>query len=399
MSIVTCVEDLQAMARRRLPRLVSDYVESGSWTESTVRANLQALADVRLRQRVARNIEVRDTSAVLAGTPSRLPAAISPTGLSGLLHPQGEMAMARAAAAADIPYSLSIASSYSLEQVRQVTDGPLWMQLSVVKDEHFLHGLIERAREQRCAALILTLDFHVAAVRRSDLRNGFRLPMRPTWPLVKDLLTHPGWCWSMRRRPPVFGNIIGHARGVTDMASFGRWYQGQFELALGWHHVEAIKRRWQGPLIVKGILDPDDARQALDAGADAVSVSNQGGRQLDGAPGSAEVLPAVVDAVGKRMDVLLDGGIRTGQDIVKACALGARGVLLGRAPLYGLGACGEAGVRRVLALLREELDLTLALCGCPVARELGREHLWGATFPRAHEASMNLAPVAGKETA
>ncbi|MDR2154211.1 MAG: alpha-hydroxy-acid oxidizing protein [Burkholderiaceae bacterium] len=366
---------MRALALRRLPRMVFDYVDGGSWAESTLRANTQAFESVRFRQRVCRDVSARTTQTTLLNSPAQIPAAISPTGMLGLLHPEGELAVARAAAAFGIPYSLSIASSHSLEAVRAASNGELWMQLSVLKDTAFMQGLIERARTQRCAALILTLDFHVAAPRHRDARNGLGLPPRPRPAALLNLLCKPRWLWRMRRRAPLFGNIMGHARGVSDMPSFLNWYKGQFELNLGWHHVEWVKRHWRGALIVKGILEPDDARRAFDAGADAVSVSNQGGRQLDGAPSALEVLPEIVAAAGSRRPVFLDGGIRAGQDILKALGLGARGVLLGRAPLYGLGACGERGVRAVLDILRDEIDLTLAMCGCPDASGFSRRNL------------------------
>jgi L-lactate dehydrogenase (cytochrome) len=374
--LVTSVADMRALARRRLPRMAFDYVEGGSWTESTARANVQAFQRVRFRQRIAHDIAVRTTQTTLLNSPARMPAAISPTGMAGLLHPEGELAVARAAAAFGIPYSLSIASSHSLEAVRAASAGTLWMQLSVLKDTAFMRHLIERAREQGCAALILTMDFHVAAPRHADARNGLSLPPRPRPAALLNMLGKPRWLWRMRRRAPLFGNIIGHAQGVRDMHSFLAWYAGQFELSLGWRHVEWVKCHWQGLLIVKGVLDADDARRAFDAGADAISVSNQGGRQLDDAPASLQVLPEIVAAAGSRGTVLLDGGIRSGQDVLKALGLGARGVLLGRAPLYGLGAQGEPGVRTVLDVLHQEMDLTLALCGCPDVSEFSRDNLW-----------------------
>lgn len=387
MIAATCVEDMRELARRRLPRMFFDYLEGGSWTQSTARANARALQSIRFRQRVGCDVSARDTSVSVLGTAARIPAVIAPTGLSGLLHPDGELAVACAAAAFGIPYCLSVASSHSLEAVRRASNGTLWMQLSLFRDRSFVQRLIERAKEQEVAALVLTMDFHVIGQRHADTRNGLRFPLRPSTRAMLDLLTKWRWCWSMRRRPPVFGNIIGHADGVSGMADLAAWHAEQFELALNWTLVEWIKTLWQGPLVVKGILDAEDARHALDAGADAIGVSNHGGRQLDGAPAAIEVLPFVVDAVGGRAPVFMDGGIRSGQDILKAMALGARAVLLGRAPLYGLGAMGAPGVRRVLEILQTDIDLTLAMCGSASARDFDRTHLW-ETQPTAYPAGM-----------
>lgn len=376
MAPVTCVADMRALAARRLPRMFLDYLECGSWTESSVAANARAFSKVQLRQRVGRDISTRRTAVRLLGTDASMPAAISPTGLSGLLHPEGELAMARAAASCGIPYALSIASSHSLEAVRRVSAGPLWLQISLLKDRAFMTQLIERARIADCAALVLTLDFHVAGQRHCDVRNGLSLPPKPSPRALLDLLCKWRWLWRMRQRAPMFGNVIGHAQGVDDMPSFQRWYAGQFELGISWRHVAWVKKQWGGPLIVKGILDADDARHALDAGADAISVSNHGGRQLDGAPAALDVLPEIVAALGPQATVLLDGGVRSGQDMLKALGMGAKGVLLGRAPLYGLAAQGEAGVRTVLTLMQKEMDLTLAMCGCNDVRDFSRAHLY-----------------------
>ncbi len=376
MTAIACIDDLQALARRRLPRMFHDQLESGSWTQSTLRANTLSMQSLQFRQRIARDIEDRDTEVELLGSKVRMPVAISPTGLPGLLHPDGELALARAATNFGIPCGLSIASSHSLEAVRQVSDGPLWLQMSILKDESFMRGLIERAQSQQCAALILTMDYHVVGQRHCDLRHGLTLPPRPTLAARLDMLSKLRWCWRMRRQAPMFGNIIGHAKGVNDLNDFMRWYVGQFELKLDWHHIEWVKRHWGGPLIVKGVLDPEDARNAINAGADAVSVSNHGGRQLDGAPATLEALPPIAAAVGHTGTVLLDGGVRSGQDVLRALAMGARGVLLGRAPLYGLAASGEEGVRCALDLMHKEMDLTLAMCGCKAARDFGMEHLW-----------------------
>jgi L-lactate dehydrogenase (cytochrome) len=381
MSTIACVADMRALACRRLPRMFFDYVDGGSWSQSTLHANTRAMQSPRVRQRIGVDISRRDTSAELLGCKARLPVAIAPTGMAGLLHPEGELALARAAAGFGVPFGLSIASSYSLEAVRAVSQGSLWLQMSVLKDEPFMRQLIDRAREQRCAALILTMDFHVAGQRHSDTRHGLTLPPRPRPAALLNMARKPRWLWRMRRRAPLFGNIIGHASGVHDMNGFLRWYAGQFEQKLGWHHVEWVKKHWQGPLIVKGVLDAQDAQRAMDAGADALSVSNHGGRQLDGAPATLEVLPEIAAAVAGRCTVLLDGGVRSGQDILRCLALGAHGVLVGRAPLYGLAAQGAPGVRKVRDLLHQETDLTLALCGCAAARDFSAANLWPSSIP------------------
>jgi len=380
---ITCLADMQRKAASCLPRMFMDYVEGGSWTQSTLAANVNALQAVQLRQRVGLDISCRSTSTTLFGQPAQMPVAIAPTGMSGLLHPQGELAVARAAARFGIPYSLSIASSYSLEAVRQASDGALWLQMSLFKDIAFMERMIERARVAGCSALILTLDFHVPGQRHADLRHGLGMPFRPSPGAVLNLLTKWRWLWRMRRRAPLFGNIVGHVPGVHDMQSFMHWYAGQFELAIDWRQVAWIKQRWDGPLIVKGILDAEDARCAVDAGADAIGVSNHGGRQLDGAPATLQVLPLIVDAVGAQAKVFMDGGVRSGQDVLKALGLGAAAVLLGRAPLYGLAADGEAGVSKVLALMHKEIDLTLAMCGCSHARGFKQHHLYEPGLARA----------------
>lgn len=361
---LTCVADVRAAARRRVPKMFYDFVDSGSWTGATYRANEADFAQVMLRQRVGRNIETRDTRTHLLGAQSAMPLAIAPTGLAGFVWPDGEIHCARAAERFGVPYTLSIGSVCSLEEVRQHSQGTLWMQVSLLKDKPYLERLIERARAADCAAMVLTLDYHVAGQRHCDIHNGMRLPPRLGPKQLLDMVSAPRWCWGMlRTRHRGFGNVFGHVKEVVDMASFARWHMAQFELNLNWGMVEWLKKRWNGPLIVKGIMDAEDARLAVAAGADAVSVSNQGGRQIDGAPSSIATLPAVVDAVGARVAVLLDGGVRQGQDVFRARALGAKGVLTGRATLYGMAAAGEAGVHRVLQILHNELRSTMAFCG------------------------------------
>lgn len=378
MDRMTCVEDVRKGARSRLPRMVFDYVESGSWSESTSRANLQGFEQLRLRQRVARSITRRDTRTRLLGRIAAMPLGVAPTGMCGLLHPEGEVAMALAAEETGIPCALSLASSRSLEDVRSAAPkAELWQQVSILKDLPFLEKLIERARHARCSALVLTLDFHLHGRRYRDLKNGLKVPPRLTAKSCMDIAMHPRWWSRMLRGPrPGLGNIIGHATGVTDMASFAHWYAGQFELDLHWGWVQWVRDRWDGALLIKGILDSEDALCAIEAGADGVVVSNHGGRQLDGAPASVQVLPAVVDAVGAKAEVWMDGGVRCGQDILKARALGATGVLAGRAPLYGLGYAGARGVHHVLHLMRAELDITMGLCGLDAVDAVDSHVLW-----------------------
>ncbi|WP_028997149.1 alpha-hydroxy acid oxidase [Azohydromonas australica] len=364
MGAITCVEDLRRLARRRVPRMFFDYLEGGSYSESTLHANRLELQRLALRQRVARDISRRELGSRMLGRPVSLPLALAPTGLCGMLHADGEIHAARAAEKAGVPFTLSTMSICSIEDVRAHTSAPFWFQLYVIRDRDFLCRLLERARQAGCSALMLTLDLPVMGQRHRDVKNGLTAPPRPTPRNLLDLLRRPAWCRDMLRTPRrQFGNIVGHARGVTDGASLAAWHVQQFDSSLGWDDVAWIKGEWGGPLIVKGILDAEDARSAVAAGADAVVVSNHGGRQLDGAPATIRVLPQIAAAVGQDADVWLDSGIRTGQDILRALAYGASAVLVGRAFLYGLAAQGEAGVTRVLDILRQELDVTLALCG------------------------------------
>jgi L-lactate dehydrogenase (cytochrome) len=376
---IACVEDARAAARRRVPGFFYDFVELGSWTGATYRANEEGFAKLRFRQRIGCDVEQRSTATRLLGFESAMPMAISPTGLAGFVWPDGEVACARAAEAAGIPYALSIGSVCSLEEVRRHSQAKLWMQVSVLKDKAFLEGLIDRARQARCEALVLTLDYHVVGQRHCDIYNGMQMPPKHSLSQLAQMLARPAWCWGMlKTRNRGFGNVFGHAKGVHDMASFAKWHAAQFEMKLGWHQVEWLKKTWGGPLVVKGVMDAEDARLAVAAGADAVSVSNQGGRQLDGAPGTIEVLPSIVDAVGRQAEVYLDGGVRQGQDILRAVALGAKGVLTGRATLYGMAAGGEAGVAHVLEILRKEMSSTMAFCGGRQMAEVDRNILWTA---------------------
>ncbi|QOF82056.1 alpha-hydroxy acid oxidase [Variovorax sp. 38R] len=376
-SQITSIEDLRVLAKKRLPRMFYDFVDSGAWTQSTYRANEADFCSIKLRQRVGVDIEHRSTATTLAGQQAMMPVAISPTGLAGFLRADGEILAARAAERFGIPYGLSIGSVCSIEDIRRHTKAPFWLQISMLRDREFLERLIERAKAVNCSALILTMDYHLVGQRHCDVKNGLSMPPSFTLRHWIDMARHPAWCLDMsgtKRRG--FGNVIGHAKGVTDIASFAAWQMQQFELRMDWNMVEWIKRRWDGKLILKGVLDPDDARHALNAGADGISVSNQGGRQIDGAPSSIEALSYVVDAVGRRMEVFLDGGVRSGQDVLKAVALGAKGVLIGRAALYGLAAKGESGVFKVLEILHKELDYTMAFCGRSKIVEVDDSILW-----------------------
>jgi len=364
MRIITNIEDLRQLARRRVPRMFYDYADAGSWTEATYRANSADFARILLRQRVAVNLADRTLASTMAGQAVAMPVALAPTGLTGMQHADGEILAARAAERFGVPFTLSTMSICSIEDVAAHTTKPFWFQLYVMKDRAFIERLIERARVAGCSALVLTLDLQVLGQRHKDLRNGLSAPPKPTLATILNLMTKPRWCLGMLgTRRHGFGNIVGHAASVSDLSSLSAWTQQQFDLTLSWADVEWIKRRWGGTLILKGIMDADDARLAADSGADALIVSNHGGRQLDGTQSSIAALPAIVDAVGSRIEVHMDGGIRSGQDVLRAIALGAKGVYIGRPFLYGLGALGEAGVTACLEIIRNELDLSMAFCG------------------------------------
>lgn len=371
--VITQIEDLRALARRRVPRMFYDYADSGSWTESTYRANEQDFDRLRLRQRVAVNIEQRSTRTTMIGEQVAMPVALAPTGLTGMQHADGEILAARAAQEFGVPFTLSTMSICSIEDVAAATRGPFWFQLYVMRDRDFVERLIRRAQAAGCSALMLTLDLQVIGQRHKDLRNGLSAPPKLTMSTMLNLLTKPRWCLAMLSTPRRgFGNIVGHVRGVKDMSSLSAWTNEQFDPTLNWKDVEWIKRLWGGKLILKGIMDPLDARLALDSGADALVVSNHGGRQLDGAPSSIEALPAIAAEVGSRIEVWMDGGIRSGQSVMKALALGAKATLIGRSFLYGLGAMGQAGVRTCLQILHKELDLTMGFCGCTGIEQIDR---------------------------
>ena len=361
---ITCFEDFHRLARRRMPRMFYDYAASGSWTESTLRANEQDLQEWLFRQRVAVDIEHRSIRTRMLGEDVAMPVAIAPTGLTGMMHANGEMHGAMAAKKFGIPFTLSTMSICSIEDVAQHTQAPFWFQLYVMRDKTFMENLIRRAQRANCSALVVTLDLQVMGQRHRDIKNGLSAPPKPTVGNLLNLATKPYWCWQMAQtQKRTFRNIVGHAQGVTDVSSLAAWTAEQFDPRLNWDDVKRIKELWGGKLVLKGVMEPEDARMAAESGADALVVSNHGGRQLDGAPSSIKVLPDIVSAVGKDIEVWMDGGIRSGQDVLRAVALGAKGTLIGRSFLYSLGAAGEAGVTKCLQMLAKELDLTMAFCG------------------------------------
>jgi len=381
--VITNIEDLRLLAQRRVPRMFYDYADSGSWTESTYRANESDFQSIKLRQRVAVNMEGRSTATTMIGQPTAMPVAIAPTGLTGMQHADGEILAARAAKKFGIPFTLSTMSICSIEDVSRGTDGhPFWFQLYVMKDRDFIERLIDRAKAANCSALVLTLDLQILGQRHKDLKNGLTAPPKMTLTNLIDIACKPRWALGMLGTPRrQFGNIVGHVKGVENMGSLGAWTAQQFDPALNWGDVEWIKKRWGGKLILKGIQDVEDARLAAASGADALIVSNHGGRQLDGAESSIRALPAIADAVGQQIEVHMDGGIRSGQDVLKARALGARGTYIGRAFLYGLGAMGEAGVSKALEIIHRELDLTMAFCGKTQIDQVDASILLPGTFP------------------
>jgi L-lactate dehydrogenase (cytochrome) len=371
--VITHIEDLRVLAEKRVPRMFYDYADSGSWTEGTYRANSEDFQRIKLRQRVAVNIAERSIRTEMIGQDVAMPVALAPTGLTGMQHADGEILAARAAAKFGVPFTLSTMSICSIEDIAAHSSAPFWFQLYVIKDRGFIERLIERARAAKCSALMLTLDLQILGQRHKDIRNGLSAPPKPTLANILNLMTRPRWCMGMLgTRRHGFGNLIGHAAGVEDMSSLSAWTQAQFDPTLNWADVEWVKKKWGGKLILKGIMDAEDAQHAADSGADALIVSNHGGRQLDGAPSSIAALPAIADAVGDKIEVWIDGGIRSGQDVLKAWALGARGTLIGRSFLYGLGAMGEAGVTRCLKIIANELDLSMAFCGHRDIRKVDR---------------------------
>ncbi|MEY5022063.1 MAG: L-lactate dehydrogenase [Pseudomonadota bacterium] len=384
MSVITTIEELRILAQKRVPRMFYDYADSGSWTESTYRANESDFQKIKLRQRVAVNMEGRSTATTMIGQKVAMPVAIAPTGLTGMQHADGEILAARAAKKFGIPFTLSTMSICSIEDVSKGTDGhPFWFQLYVMRDRDFIERLIERARAANCSALVITLDLQILGQRHKDLKNGLSAPPKLTLANMINIATKPRWAMGMLGTSRLeFGNIVGHVKGVENMGSLSAWTAQQFDPRLNWGDVEWIKKRWGGKIILKGIQDVEDARLAVESGADAMIVSNHGGRQLDGAQSSIEALPAIVDAVGKQIEVHMDGGIRSGQDVLKARALGAQGTYIGRAFLYGLGAMGQPGVEKALQIIHNELDLTMAFCGRTQMDTVDKSILLPGTFPQ-----------------
>ena len=382
LSKITCIEDLRVIAQRRVPRMFYDYADSGSWTEGTYRANQADFAPIQLRQRVAINMEGRSTASTMVGQKVAMPVALAPTGLTGMQHADGEILAARAAKAFGVPFTLSTMSICSIEDVAQHAGPGFWFQLYVMRDRDFIERLIDRANAAGCGALVITLDLQILGQRHKDIKNGLSTPPKPTLANLINLATKPRWILGMLGTPRrKFGNIHGHVKGVTDMSNLGAWTADQFDPRLNWGDVEWIKKRWGGKIILKGIMEPEDARLAVDSGADALIVSNHGGRQLDGAPSAITALPAIVDAVGSQIEVHMDSGIRSGQDVLKARALGARGTYIGRAFLWGLGAAGEAGVAKALEIIHRELDLTMAFCGHTQLDQVDARILRPGTYP------------------
>jgi len=382
MTVITNIEDLRVLAQKRVPRMFYDYADSGSWTEGTYRANEADFQSIKLRQRVAVNMEGRSTATTMIGRPVAMPVAIAPVGSVGMHSADGEIKVARAAEKFGIPFTLSTMSICSIEDIAANTKAPFWFQLYVMRDRDFSDRLIARAQAAGCSALVLTLDLQILGQRHKDLKNGLSVPPKPTLANWINLATKPAWCLDMlgtKRRQ--FGNIVGHVKGVDDMSSLSNWTAQQFDPRLNWDDVERIKQRWGGKLILKGIQDVEDAKLAVQSGADALIVSNHGGRQLDGAESSIRALPAIVDAVGSQIEVHMDGGIRSGQDVLKAWALGARGTYIGRAFVYALGAMGEAGVTKALEIIHKELDLTMAFCGHTRIGTVDRGILLPGSFP------------------
>jgi L-lactate dehydrogenase (cytochrome) len=378
------IDDLKRLARRRVPKMFFDYADSGSWTESTYRANEEDFARIKLRQRVLVDIAERSLESTMIGQKVSMPVALAPTGLTGMQHADGEMLAAQAAEEFGVPFTLSTMSVCSIEDVAAVTKRPFWFQLYVMRERAFVHDLIDRAKAAGCSALVLTIDLQVLGQRHKDVRNGLSTPPKFTPRHIWQVGTRPAWALQMMRTPRrTFRNIVGHAKSVTDLTSLARWTAEQFDPHLSWDDVAWIKERWGGKLILKGILDVEDAKLAAQTGADAIIVSNHGGRQLDGAPSSISVLADIAAAVGDDIEVHMDGGIRSGQDVLRALCLGAKGVYIGRPFLYGLGAGGKAGVTQALEIIRRELDTTLGFCGKRDIREAGPDLLYARTIRSA----------------
>ncbi|MGE0969984.1 alpha-hydroxy acid oxidase [Klebsiella sp. WOUb02] len=396
--VITSLDDLQKLARRRVPKLFYDYVDSGSWSESTYRENNDDLTRLHFRQRVGCNVENITTQTAILGEAASLPLVLAPTGLAGMVHPDGEILAAHAAAAAGVPFTLSTVSICSIEDVASQLARPFWFQLYMMKDRAFIADLIERAKAAGCSAVVLTLDLPIQGQRHKDIRNGLSVPPKLGLAGMLGMLAHPRWCAAMLKTPRrTFGNIVGHARGVTDTLGFADWVSRQFDRSFCWEDIDWVKQRWGGKLVVKGVMDGEDARRAFQAGADAIVVSNHGGRQLDGAPSTISVLAAIADSVAGQGEIIMDSGIRSGQDIARALAMGADSVMIGRAFLYGLGALGGNGVTLCLDILRKELESTMALCGATSLGQLSPDTIvdypWPLTSGHSSPYPVRLSPA------
>jgi L-lactate dehydrogenase (cytochrome) len=373
MTIITCIEDLRQLHKKNAPRAFYDYVDSGSYTERTYRANSDDLAAINLRQRVAINVEQRSTASTMIGQPVTMPVALAPVGLTGMQWADGEILAARAAAKFGVPFTLSTMSINSIEDVAEASPEPFWFQLYVMRDRDFIKRLIARAKAAKCSALVLTLDLQIIGQRHKDLKNGMTVPPKIMLSNLLDMAMKPAWGLRMLgAKRKVFGNVVGHVKDAGGVIAISKWTAGQFDPTLNWEDVAWIRKEWGGKLILKGILDVEDAKIAANTGADAIVVSNHGGRQLDGAMSSIKALPPIVDAVGDKIEVWMDGGIRSGQDLLKALAVGAKGTMIGRAFNFGLGAMGEAGVSSALQIIQKEFDTSMALCGARNINEIGR---------------------------
>jgi len=383
LSAITNIEDLRVLHEKRAPRMFYDYVDSGSWTQSTYRANESDFQSIKFRQRVAINMANRSIKSTMLGQEVAMPVALAPVGMTGMQFADGEIQAANAAKKFGVPYCLSTMSICSIEEVYKRTQAPFWFQLYVMKDKRFVSALIERARAANCSALVITLDLQILGQRHKDIKNGLSAPPKPTIKNLLNLMTKPSWCLGMLgTKNRDFGNIVGHVQGVDNMSSLSAWTAGQFDPSLDWSEVEAIKKQWGGKVILKGIMDAEDAVLAKNVGADAIIVSNHGGRQLDGAPSTIAALPSIIQAVGNNVEVWLDSGIRSGQDVIKALALGAKGTLIGRSYVYGLGAMGEAGVTKSLEIIANELDLTMAFCGLRDVQQVNSNILLNGSYPK-----------------